>query len=781
MMRDLILLFVTCTLLPAQSTDAGSLTIRISDPSGAAVPKATITLTHRTMQDYRSGETGLSGGHDFQALRPGDYIVQAEAEGFGSAVQRISVRPGANEAIDIELGVARLSTQVQVTASGTAQTVDEQSKALDVVGTPDLNRRAEFTLAEAVRVVPGIRVQQLGGPGSFVRILARGMRPSDTSILLDGFRFRDAAAPQGDASGFIGDLMVSGISRVEVLRGSGSSLYGTNATGGVINVIGDQGGGSFHGQAGAEGGGLSMARGFTGFSGGALNDALRYSGSLNHLNVMRGLDGDDRARNSIARAFVHGQIAARTALQGRILASDSFAQLNDTAYVAGGSAPAEASIIHAVPDVTFVPSPDDPDNRRTARHFSGLAALTHAFTPRVVTKLSYQRLATRRDARDGPAGNRFEPEFNNSNTFDGNIDTLEARVDMSARTHLATAGYEFEREQFENLSTDENFDVSARVNARAQISQRSHAVFAQDQIRLLGERLLVSVSGRLQHFVLKQPVFTGDNAPYRNAALQTPPNAPTGDVSAAYFWPGAGTKIRVHLGNSYRAPALFERFGASFFFGSFSAYGDPNLGPERIVAFDGGVDQYLAGSRLRLSSTYFYTRLQETIQFDFTGLISPDTDPYGRFGGYRNTGGGIARGVEFSVEARPARSTTLQMGYTYTNADERRSVFRGGNLRSVRVSDHMVTAVATQRIGRKLDVTFDLFAASNYLYGFGDRAYEFDGPVKADLSANYTIDASDRYSVQVFGRIENMLDRTYFEDGFRTPKTWATVGMKFLF
>jgi len=768
-------------LLAAPWLSAEELTVRVLDPSGAAVPKASVTITHRTTQQTRSTVTSVSGESLFEQIRPGSYIVQADAEGFGSAIESLNVKKNGRSNVELVLQLARVATQVQVTASGTAQTVDEQSKALDVIDVADINKRVEYSVPDAIRTVPGIRVQQLGGPGSLVRILARGMRPSDTSLLVDGFRFRDAASPQGDASAFAGDLLVSGAARVEVLRGSGSSLYGTHATGGVINVITDQGGGSFRGEVGVEGGGLSLARGFARFGGGVRNDRFRYSGSVHHLNVMKGVDGDDRARNLVGQLFLHTQIGPQTALQSRLLASDSFAQLNDSPYILASGVPAGTAIVEAEPDRSFVPSPNDPDNRRTAGYFSGLVSLSHSFTPRVLGKLSFHHVATRRDARDGPAGTRFEPPFNNSNRFDGDIDTVEARTDTQVAGHLITAGYEFEREHFDNISRDENPDAVARVDARLRIAQRSHTAFVHDQLRLLADRLLISLSGRMQSFDLEHPVFSGQNAPYRGVALPGPPRAWTGDASAAYFWNRSGTKVRAHAGNSYRAPALFERFGASFFFGSFSAFGDPSLAPERIAAFDAGVDQYLAGSRVRLSSTYFYTRLQQAIAFDVAGLITPSTDPYGRFGGYRNTGGGIARGVELSVEARPARTTNLRAAYTYTNADERQSVFTGGTLRSVRVSDHMWTAAATQRVTRNLDVTVDMFAASNYLYGFGDRAFEFAGPVKVDVAAVYTWNISDRRSAQLFTRIENALDRTYFEDGFRTPKAWAVIGMKVLF
>ena len=89
-----------------------------------------------------------------------------------------------------------------ITAQGTAQPVDEVSKAITVVDQKEIDDRDESTIAEALRTVPGLRVQQLGGPGSFTSIKTCGLRNEDTAVLIDGLRFRDAGAIQGDASGF---------------------------------------------------------------------------------------------------------------------------------------------------------------------------------------------------------------------------------------------------------------------------------------------------------------------------------------------------------------------------------------------------------------------------------------------------------------------------------------------------------------------------------------------------------------------------------------------------
>jgi iron complex outermembrane receptor protein len=755
-----ILLLLAASLHVAAGPQ-GALTGVITDSSGAPVPNTHLTLTERATGVQRSAVSDNTGRYAYANLANTDYLLEAMADGFG-AIDPVRLTISGEMVRDLRLEPARLVSQVQVTATSTAQTVDEQSKALSVIDSAEMERRAEFSVAEALRTVPGVRVALLGGPGSLVRVLTRGMRPTDTSFLVDGFRLRDAASPQGDATALISDLLVTDVDRIEVLRGSGSSLYGTHATGGVVNLITDQGGGRVRGDLSTEGGGLGLFRGTARMSGGALHDRLRFSGGVTHLNVTKGVDGDDRARNSTAHGFAQLQLAPKTFLSGRVLFADAFAGLNDSPYLA--------------PTGTgFIPAPNDPDSRRTAFSSTVLATARHLFTPESSVQVSYSGVTTRRDNRDGPAGTVFEPLFNNSAQFNGRIDTVQARTDLSlTRNHLLTAGYEFEQENFENISTDPT------TYARLFIRQKSHAGFAQIQGRYLDGRLQLMGSGRVQRFTLSRPEFS-TGALYQQSPLTTPPGAVTGDASAAYMLAGTGTRLRAHVGNGYRSPALYERFGASFYGGSFSGYGDPQLRPERLLAMDGGIDQYFAKDKVRVSSTYFYTRIQESIVFDFSGAITPATDPYGRFGGYRNTRGGIARGVELTVEAAPVRSLSIQGSYTLTKALDQVSQYGTNELRSPRISEHMFTATASQRIGRRIDLTFDLFAASSYLLPLYPVAYRFAGPVRADIVAGWTKPLGERQSVRVFTRVENILNRTYYEEGFPTPKAWAVAGVKWAF
>src|SRR6266851_1670663 len=792
----------------AQATGSSNTTItgHVKDPKGASLPGATVKVYGRERTFSLSTTTDSAGTYRFDRLAPGEYLVEAEAEGFASAsAQQVVVERGQAATFDISLELSGVRSTVVVTASDTPQSVDEVSKAVTVVDRQEIDERDEPAIAESLRTVPGLRVQQLGGPGSFTSIKTRGLRNEDTAVLIDGLRFRDAASTQGDASGFLEDLIVTDVSRVEVLRGSGSSLYGTNAIGGVINLVTDEGGGPVHGNVLAEGGGLGMFRGRGQVAGGARNNSIVYSAGFSHLNLTRGVDGQDEARNTSGQGRVLFRLTPTTTLSGRVYTANSRLQLNNSPQGIG-TLPA-TGIIEAIPlsltelrryeagvpasqlnvgNATFIPAANDPDNLRKASFFSGAVIFTQRPTERFGYTISYQGLATNRSSINGPLGVGFQPVGGSTRSnFDGRIHTLNARFDARAgRVNFITGGYEFESENFKNPS----FDVNPANNSNVDVTQKSHAFFVQDQLRFMEDRLQISGAFRAQFFRLQQPVFTPSaTSPYRGLTFLSPPTAYTGDGSVAYLFRSSGTKLRAHVGNGYRAPSLFERFGTFFdsFFG-YSVFGDPRLRPDRSIAFDAGIDQTLYKNRLRASATYFYTELQKVIIFDFSGLINPATDPFGRFGGYVNTKGGIARGVELSMTATPARTLNISVAYTLTKSLQRRPQLPGV-LRSLGIPDHQFSLVATQRFGRRVLVNFDLAASSDYLAPIFDpntfvsRAYRFRGLAKADVGGSYTLPFGESRSLRFFGYVDNLFDREYFEGGFRTPGRTGRAGASFNF
>lgn len=787
------------------NVEGAAITGKVLDAQGASLPGATVTLYGNERNLRLTTNTDATGSYRFDKLAPAEYLLEAQAQGFTPAsARRVVVRRGQATTLDIPLELSGIRSTVVVVASDTPQSVDEVSKAVTVVDAREIDERDESGIAESLRTVPGLRVQQLGGPGSFTTIKTRGLRNEDTAVLIDGIRFRDAAAPQGDASGFLEDLIVTDVSRIEVLRGSGSSLYGSNAIGGVINVVTDEGGGAFHGNALAEGGGLGLFRGRAQFAGGMNQNRFVYSAGVSHLNVGDGVDGQDEARNTSGQGRVLFRLTPTMALSGRIYAATARVQLNNTPESIGllppagivnaiALAPAELRRFEAgvpvsqlnVGPATFIPSANDPDNEREADFFAGALTFSQQPTDTFGYTVNYQALLTHRTTLNGPLGAGFQP-FGGSeqSDFDGRIHTLNARFNLrTGQVNFISGGYEFERENFKNLS----FPVNPADNSTVDVTQKSHAFFVQDQLRLLEDRLQLSAAFRTQVFQLEQPRFTPSaGSPYSSLTFTSPPTAYTGDGSIAYLFRSSGTKLRAHAGNGYRAPSLFERFGTFFSSFGFSVFGDPRLRPDRAIAVDGGIDQTFYKNRFRASATYFYTRLQEVIVFDFTGAIDPATDPFGRFGGFRNTNGGIARGAEFALTGTPISTLNLSASYTYTKSLQRTPQVPGV-LRSLAIPDHLFSFVATQRFGRRVLVNFDFVASSDYLAPifdsttFSSRAYRFDGLVKADLGASYTIPFDETRSLKFFGYVDNLFNREYYEGGFRTPGRTGRAGAKVVF
>lgn len=803
---SLIIAAATAGAAHAQTEDA-TISGHVKDPQNANVPGARVTLYGRDRSFSLITSTDSSGAYSFKHLAPGEYLVEAEASGFSLAsAQTVSLTRGQAATHDIALQLSGLRSSVVVTASDTPQTVDEVSKALTVVDTQEIEERNELAIPESLRTVPGLRVQQLGGPGSFTSIKTRGLPSEDTAVLIDGIRFRDPASTQGDASGFLEDLIVTDVSRLEVLRGSGSSLYGSNAVGGVVNVVTDEGGGPIHGSVLGEGGNLGLFRTRAHLAGGVNNNRIVYSAGFSFLNVTRGLDNEDEARTTNGQGRILFRLTPTATLTGRIYTAKSRLQLNNSPEGIGNLPP--TGIIEAIalspeeqrrfeagvpPDqlnigaATFVPAANDPDNLRKADFFDGAVIFTQRPTESFGYTISYQGLATNRSTINGPLGVGFQPFGGTTRSdFDGRIHTLNARVDIQAGgVNFLTSGYEFENESFTNPS----FQVNPADNSDVDVSQKSHALFVQDQLRLVDDRLQISGAFRAQFFRLDQPRFTpAASAPYTGITFQSPPAAYTGDGSVAYTFRSSGTKLRGHVGNGYRAPSLFERFGTAFdsFFG-YSVFGDPRLEPERSIGFDAGIDQTFYDNRVRVSATYFYTQLRQVIIFDFSGLIDFTTDPFGRFGGYLNTNGGIARGAEVELRATPTRTLSLTAAYTLTKAQQRTPQVPG-TIRSLIVPDHQFSLVATQRIGRRLLVNFDFSASSNYLGAvfdpitFASRGYRFKGLAKADLGASYSLPlGDDRRQLRFFGYVDNLFDREYFESGFRTPGRTGRAGASFVF
>jgi iron complex outermembrane receptor protein len=799
MKRFVVLFLALATIGLAQS----SVVLRgvVLDDQGGAVAEARVRVFRQGMNTGLDTTSDASGRFTFQAMVPGPVVLQVDKEGFRGISRRIVLESASENLVEIILPIAGVTQSVLVTASATPQSIDEIAKATSVLLREEISMRNEYAISEALRTVPGVIVNNGGGPGQFTQIRIRGLRPDATAVLVDGLRFRDASTTQADASSFASALNFVGADRVEVVRGSGSSLYGTNAVGGVINVMSLEGGAPFHGSLLAEGGTMGLWRGRATIGGGSKENRFRYSGSLLHLNVTKGVDGNDANRSTGGQGFARFELSPKASLSGRIWASDDFVQLNispTTAGIPAANFPAAGVIPVSVlspagvrvlnsggrPDftgVTLIPGRDDPDNRRSSRHATAALIFRQTLTPRVNWQASYQRVHTSRVFENGPAGTGSQPAALNFGNYVGDIDTVDARLNAAASSWLFfIAGYEFERENYLDRQ-DNNLPAPRRVISQTEISQDANTAYFSLQASALERRLQVSLSGRSQFFRLSKPSFqlTGTANNYDRVPLQDPPNALTGDLAIAYLVPTTNTKLRVHGGNSYRAPSLYERFGGGFSANpvtgivGFTPYGDPRLSPDRYNSIDAGVDQYLFANRLRLAATWFYSRVVTVTAFDSSGFIRPETDPFGRSIGYINGSGGISRGFELGIEARPTGKLTVNGAYTYTNANLDRDITVQGFWRVFQVPRHVTSLVVTRIWTKRLATSFDLFHYGSYFNSYfavnRSRAFEFPGFTKADVLGSYQVWSNDSKSVRLFAQVENLFNQRYYQNGWLAP------------
>ncbi len=768
------LLLSTITFAQASTSLQGTIT----DERGGKIVGAEVRLRSRAGAQLNT-TTDKNGGFEFTGVQSGEYLIEVRASGFVSFTSdEIILERGQTKRVEFTLKVVGISETVVVTAAGTPERDAEVSKVVSILDSQQIEEKRELAVAEALRGLPGVRVQQQGSLGSLTSIRLRGLRTFDTAVLLDGMRVRDASDIGGSAASLITDLVPVALDRIEVLRGAGSSIYGTNAIGGVLNLVPETSSGGPHFEAAAEAGALSTFRERLKVSGGLRRSG--YTFGLSRLDVRRGIDGQDQYGNSAGSGRFQFDPTSSLTIAINLYGTIANARLNDSPFALPGAFTGSDSFPRAVAGVSFHPDLNNPDQGRRHRLLVGSARLSHQLSERFSYSLAYQRVSSHRRNYNGskidPRFALFYPfgDFEFTNVNKGATDTFDARLNARlSRSNLATAGVEFERESFFQQSIPSFSSFNNTTD-----KQRTFGIFGQDQLSFLDDRLRLSLGVRGQFFRIRAADRPGIlNSINAEKSL-------TADGAVAYFIRSTQTKLRAHVGNGFRAPSLFERFGAGTFQGiGLVRFGDPTLRAEKSISIDGGLDQRLAGDRVVIGATYFYTRLRRLIAFEPSFV----TDPLGlgRFSGYVNRPGGLARGLESFLETSPARGMEMRASYTYTNSE--RSVPSRGLQPEYVIPKHVFGFTLKQRY-RSFGFNFDLNRTGSYIapifendFPFRTAELTFGGYTKADLFGSYERRIGEGTTIVLFAGSDNVFNQHYYENGFLAPGIVGRGGINIKF
>lgn len=225
----LVLLLAVTTASPQTQSSTGTLsgTVTLED-SGKPIHGVTVTI----LQLRRTVQTGDDGKYEFGNVPPGNYDVTASLERAPDVLQNVTVTANGAITQDFQIRLTGLRETVTVTATGTEQSVASSIQSVTVLGSLDLAQKNPTTLGEALDQELGVSKRSFGpGPS---RPVIRGFDGDRVLVLEDGMRVGALGFQSGDHAEPV-DLLSA--DRVEIVKGPATLLYGSNAIGGVVNVI----------------------------------------------------------------------------------------------------------------------------------------------------------------------------------------------------------------------------------------------------------------------------------------------------------------------------------------------------------------------------------------------------------------------------------------------------------------------------------------------------------------------------------------------------------------
>ena len=627
----------------------------VSDPLGARVPNATVTLTGGGQP--RDTHSGSDGAYSFTNVPAGLYQVTATLAGFQPfSSDPVYAGAGATHVVNITLQVSPLEQKVVVTAAATEITQAQTGAPVAVIDSAALDALNKPDVLEALRLVPGAQVVQTGAPGGATSLFIRGGNSNFNKILIDG------AVANDIGGGFdFAQLSTTGVDRVEVMRQTNSVMYGSDALAGVVSIETKRGrtrvpeftyaadGGNF-GTVTSDAGIGGVARRFNYYSG------YRWFQTDN-----------DTPNNSYSNGTYAGRfgvsIGASTDLSGTLRRTDA-----DVGLPNGYSMFLIANDARTTNDLTYasIAANSQLSNKwQTTMRFGSTDQTSHytnptpsgtPFDPFGFGANYLGKTVTLTGANGYSAKGQAVLDF--GGTYPSTFDNRSTRRALSGETTYAVSnafslsgGARWEREQGYD-------DPKAAPTA----TRNNGGAFVEGRATLMNRHYIAAGLG-VEH----NESFGEAVTPRLSIAsyLRQPSASSTGD-----------TKLVMNAGTGIKAPALFYAQNSLYELvqGTPQAAGVDPIGPERSRSFDIGIEQGLSNNRARIRAAYFHNTFHDLIEYlDKNALVHFGVPPavanVTGFGAAVNSQSYSAQGLELAFDEAPRPDLRVTASYTYLDAE----------------------------------------------------------------------------------------------------------------
>ncbi len=443
-----------------------------------------------------------------------------------------------------------------VTATKTLNSIsDTGGSSVTVISAEDIRNSGKQSVEEVIKGTAGIDVASNGGPGTLASVFLRGADAKNTLLLIDGVPANDPA--DANRAPDFSNLTVDNIDRIEIVRGTVSFLYGSNASAGVINIITKKGTSTPESFAGVEGGSYGTYKVYGGTRG--QQGILNYSVGVSRFKT-EGFSAVDQNNSWINPT---GKVFEKDGYENTALSGNFGLRLNEHTSL-------ETALRYTKADVAYDYSGSDtPGLNQGSNQFSGRIALKMNYKP-LVSTVYYNVYDQDRSYLNSDVV---------SSKFNGHRYEIGWQGDVAVEeNNTVSVGLNYQQESMIN----QNFGTYASLLDKG---VGSNSVFLQDQWRLGG----LNVVGGLRY---EDNEKFGSKTTYRVA-----PSYTIND-----------TVLKFSYGTGFRAPSLYELF---------SPYGNTQLTAETTSGWDTGFEQKVS-DRLKFGATYFRMDFDNRIDFNLS-------------------------------------------------------------------------------------------------------------------------------------------------------------------